>query len=88
MIKNTLAVTSVSENHGASNARFLSVIDVETKEEIIRHIANHYRVAKNIIFEEVTNPAAESLLDYMIEPQRGSTYMLMQKHGYCSRVAK
>ena len=63
------------------NALFLSQIDDKTKAEIIGSIAKHYGTTPEEILKEVTGDEAEHLLDYMVEPMRSATSVLMQKRG-------
>jgi hypothetical protein len=60
---------------------FLSVIDSKTKAAILESIAVHYGKTPEVIYAEVTDGEAEHLLDYMIEPQRSATSVLMQRYG-------
>ncbi|RBB97381.1 hypothetical protein C3E97_028135 [Pseudomonas sp. MWU12-2115] len=63
------------------NEEFLSVVDSDTKAAILKSIARHYGITSEEAFAEVTNAKAEHLLDYMVEPQRAATSLLMQRHG-------
>ena len=63
------------------NAQFLSVIDGDTKAAILEPIAGHYGITAEQAFAEVADEQAEHLLDYMIEPLRTATSVLMQRHG-------
>jgi hypothetical protein len=69
--------------HAQINALFLSRLDAESKDEILRSIADHYGITPQAAYDEVCQTDAEHLLDYMIEPLRGATYVLMQAHGMC-----
>ena len=60
---------------------FLSVIDSKTKAVILKSIAVHYGTTPEVIYAEVTDGGAEHLLDYLREPQRSATSVLMQKYG-------
>lgn len=62
-------------------ADFLSVIDSKTKAEILESIAVHYGTTPEVIYDEVTDGEAEHLLDYIREPLRSATSVLMQRHG-------
>jgi len=62
------------------NEQFLSVISSEAKELILGSIATHYGITPEAAYAEVTNVAAEDLLDYMVEPQRSAALVLMQMH--------
>lgn len=64
-----------------NNAKFLAVIDGATKNEILAGIAKQYGITPQEAFGEVADAAAEHLLDYMVEPQRGAASVLMQAHG-------
>ena len=63
------------------NAQFLSVIDSEAKALILESIADHYGINTQEVYDEVTDSEAEHLLDYMVEPMRSATLVLMQRHG-------
>jgi len=63
------------------NALFLSVIDDKEKTLILEAIATHYGITPQEAYAEVTDPEAEHLLDYMVEPQRSAASVLMQRHG-------
>lgn len=64
-----------------NTARFLAAIDAEAKEAILDSIATHYGISRDQAFAEITAPSAEHLLEYMIEPERSATSVLMQVHG-------
>lgn len=64
-----------------NTAKFLNVIDSKTKTEILKSIAKHYGITEQEALAEVTDVDAEHLLDYMVEPQRSATSVLMQRHG-------
>jgi len=63
------------------NAQFLAVIDCDTRSAILESIAGHYGITAEQAFAEVADTQAEHLLEYMVEPQRTSTSVLMQRHG-------
>jgi|EP00659_Diplonema_papillatum_P003089 hypothetical protein len=63
------------------NEEFLSVIHSDTKAEILESIAGHYGITPEKAFAEVTDAEAEHLLDYMVEPKRTATSLLMQRYG-------
>lgn len=65
-----------------NTAKFLETIDTEAKTLVLTSIANHYGITAQEAFEEVTDTEAEHLLDYMNEPYRAATSVLMQKHGF------
>lgn len=60
---------------------FLSVITPKTKSMILGSIAKHYGVSEEVIYEEVTHEEAEHLLDYMVEPERSATHVMMKGMG-------
>lgn len=62
------------------NAKFLSVVDEATKSEILESIATHYGITPAEAYAEVADEEAEHLLEYMVEPQRSATSVLMQRH--------
>lgn len=67
-------------NHGTNTARFLSLIDVATRNAILDNVAGHYGINRDLAREEITHDEAEHLLDYVTGPQRAATSVLMQRH--------
>jgi hypothetical protein len=65
----------------SQTAKFLSVIDVRTKNDILTNIASHYGITVSEALAEVTDRNAEHLLDYVTGPMRAATSVLMQRHG-------
>lgn len=65
-----------------ANAKFLSIIDAETKDAIISSIAKHYGITNEAAYAEVTAEDAYQLLEYMIEPMRSATLVIMQATGF------
>lgn len=62
--------------------KFLSeMIAPKTKNEILDNIAKHYGISRQEAYEEVVDDDAENLLDYLVEPIRSATSVLMQRHG-------
>lgn len=64
-----------------SAARFFSLIDANSKADILAAIANHYGITPEAAEQEVTAPGAENLLDYLTGSTRAATHVLMQRHG-------
>jgi septum formation topological specificity factor MinE len=63
------------------NSQFLNLLDKKTRDEIITSIAKHYGTGNDQILAELTeNEDSHHLLEYMVEPMRTSTSMLMQQH--------
>lgn len=62
-------------------AQFLSVIDGAAKDAILESIAVHYGITADEAYAVVTDEQAEHLLDYLVEPQRGATSVLMRRRG-------
>lgn len=76
-----MAVTqSTQMTNGEKTNLFLQVIDARSRKAILLAIANHYRITIGEAWEEVTGEGAEALLDYLQEPQRQATSILMQKY--------
>jgi hypothetical protein len=61
---------------------FLAAIDTKAKNEILDAIAKRYNITREAAYDEVTDPEAEHLLDYMVAPYRAAASVLMQKHGF------
>jgi hypothetical protein len=66
-------------HHGTKNKDFLNSVTLALKTYLLSHIATQYGIDNEQAFSEVTDKKAESLLDYLKEPQRSATYDLMQK---------
>jgi len=60
---------------------FFAITDAKTKADILANIANHYGITSAEAEAEVTDPEAESLLDYITGPERLATSLLMKRHG-------
>lgn len=65
-----------------TNKDFLASVTVEAKSLILGAIAKHYQISEQEAFDEVTGEGAEHLLDYMVEPERSATRVLMQMHSF------
>lgn len=72
-----------AKTKGQVNREFLESLSSKARNEIITSIANHYGTDNNTIYEELIDPEAHQLLEYMVEPMRGATLLLMQRTGYC-----
>lgn len=75
-----ITFTAVPAN-ALRTAEFLSFVAKETKDAILKNIADHYGKPSEEILEAVTDADAEHLLDYMREPLRSATSALMQRNG-------
>jgi predicted nucleic acid-binding protein len=64
-----------------TTSQFLLIIPVQTKNEILDNIANHYGISRQDALSEVTDDEAEHLLDYVTGATRSATSALMQRHG-------
>lgn len=69
------------------NEEFLSAVDSNFRAAILNSIAEHYQVSTAEVLDEVTGEDAEDLLEYMVEPQRSATSVLMQRHVSKGSVA-
>lgn len=61
--------------------KLFAIIDIATQNRILDSIAKHYGITRNEAKAEVLDKDAECLLDYMVEPERAATSILMQRHG-------
>lgn len=68
-------------NNSERTTKFLSVITAEAKDMILKSIAAHYGVTKDEIYAELTDPEAEHLLEYMVEPHRSAAHIVMKRHN-------
>lgn len=71
--------------HGATNRAFLNRLEAPARDSILKSIAKHYGISAREVLDEVTHDEAEHLLDYMTEPERSATSVLMQRHGAVRR---
>lgn len=78
--RNMMGMTPMQ--NGAITKAFLASIDQKTKASILCAIAQHYAISTDEAEIEVCDPEAEHLLDYLVEPQRSATSLIMQKHGF------
>lgn len=60
---------------------FFAVIDAHVKTAILENISENYGISESEALEEVTNNVSEHLLDYLTEPIRTATKVLMARHG-------
>ena len=63
------------------NTEFLALVDSEVKADILKSIGSHYGISSEQAYDEVTSLESEHLLDYMVEPARTPTSVLMQRYG-------
>lgn len=66
-------------NNGQATKLFLATLDATTQAKILGAIAKHYATTVDAIRTEVTDDEAEQLLEYMVEPERSATRVLMQR---------
>ena len=62
-------------------SKLFAVIDAKSRAAILGNIAAHYGITAEAALDEVTDDAAEHLLDYVTGPARSATSALMQRHG-------
>lgn len=67
--------------------KFFSIIPMKVQGMILENIAAHYGITAQEALLEVTDPEAESLLDYVTGPERGAVSVLMQAKGICGFAA-
>lgn len=77
-----LSVTHSRQSNGVFNKEFLNLLDAGTKSDILNSIASHYGVSADVIYEEITESEAELLYEYMVEPNRAITFVLMKRYGF------
>ena len=73
-------------NNGEKNAAFLTGIDGKIRLKILTAIAEHYGITPDAALAEVTDLEAEHLCDYLTEPIRMATHVLMQR--FCLMVIR
>ncbi len=67
-------------SNGSTTKAFLETVEPKAKAAILQNIAAHYGITVQEAFEEVTDPEAEHLLDYVTGSERAATSVLMQKY--------
>ena len=74
---------------GASNKAYLDSLDSRMKDKILKGIAKHYGTTVADIEDEVTDPDAEALYEYITAPYRMQVYRDMRSGRFAStrRVA-
>lgn len=80
--------SKTAASNGKSNSDFLNKIDAGAKDKILKNIAKHYDISPKEALAEVTDAEAESLLDYMVEPERSAAAALMKKYKSASADAE
>jgi len=65
-----------------TNKTFLETVTTTEKNLILSAIAKHYGITNNEALEEVTNPEAENILDYLTGQTRNVAFGLYRKHGF------
>lgn len=63
-----------------NNATILNVLGKDVAREVCNSMAQHYRITPAEAQAELTHPDAYPLLEYLTEPARTATYLLMQRH--------
>lgn len=63
------------------NTTFLNQVNKKTANLVLDAIAAHYGISTDEARAEVTHDDAEHLLDYMVEPHRSATHVIMKRHG-------
>lgn len=63
------------------NAAFLAATDAATRRDVLNSIAQHYGITTEDAYEEVTDPEAEHLLDYLTGSVRSAVSVLMRRHA-------
>ena len=61
--------------------KFLAATDSETKEAILKNIADHYGISRSEVLDEILDDEAEHLLDYVTGAQRSAAHLLMKRHN-------
>jgi hypothetical protein len=59
---------------------FLSLIDMRTRQAILKNIADHYGISMEQAYREITDEDAEHLLDYVTGPTRYAVQALMKRY--------
>jgi hypothetical protein len=69
-------------SHYLTTRAFLAAVNPATRAHILREIARHYGITPAAALDEITDPEAEHLLDYLDRAvTRAATQALMQRHG-------
>lgn len=70
------------------NTNFLKATHPKVKARILDSIAERYGITPTEAFNAVTDPEAEHLLDYLIDPVRLATSLLMKRHQPFARTTE
>jgi predicted DsbA family dithiol-disulfide isomerase len=75
----TATKTKKDMNNGTTNKTFLNSLDVRTKNDVLSNIAKHYGISNDEAFDEVTDPEAESIMDYVTGSNRAAISLFYNK---------
>ncbi len=64
------------------NQAFLVAADAKIRDQILAAVANHYQITPAEVMEELINPCAEHLLDYLTGSIRTATSLVMRRAGF------
>jgi hypothetical protein len=67
-------------SHAQTTAAFFATTDAKTKAAVLENIAQHYGITPQQALEEVSDPEAEHLLDYVTGQTRTAVHVLLQRH--------
>ncbi len=77
--------TATVPTEGAITKAFLNLTDAKTRKAILGQVATTYGISEAEAKAELTDDGAESLCDYLKEPIRSATHVLLQRHGLVVR---
>lgn len=72
-------MTPATMTNAQKNRAFLDTTSKEIRNIVLDTIADHYRTTADVILDEVIDPEAEHLLDYMVEPTRSVVHIQMRR---------
>lgn len=71
----------MTTTNAATTRAFFAATDKRTQTDILAAIAEDYGITPAEALEEVTDPEAHHLLDYIAGPMRAAAHVLMKRHG-------
>lgn len=66
-------------NNAQINIEFLKSLDLKIKNQILSNIANHYGISNDDAYNEIVDPDAESIMDYVTGPIRSTVSLFFNK---------
>jgi hypothetical protein len=66
-------------NNGLLNEKFLTSLNKEVKNTILKNVSNHYHIDTNEAYQELIHEEAENILEYLTNDVRSATKLFYDK---------